>query len=121
MQDNFEAISKTSELVALLESLGISKDADRLQRRKVRTGKAALRGRTKRTGVSVLLVGKDTKNLALASGSMRGIEARDASNLSVLDLAPGGEPARLVIYSESAIAEIGKLHSAHLKVMAMVQ
>ena len=120
MQDNFEAISKTSELVALLESLGISKDADRLQRRKVRTGKAALRGRTKRTGVSVLLVGKDT-NLALASGSMRGIEARDASNLSVLDLAPGGEPARLVIYSESAIAEIGKLHSAHLKVMAMVQ
>ena len=39
---------------------------------------AALRGRTKRTGVSVLLVGKDTKNLALASGSMRDIEARDA-------------------------------------------
>ena len=48
MQDDFEAISKTSELVALLESLGISKDADRLQRRKVRTGKAALRGRTKK-------------------------------------------------------------------------
>ena len=121
VQDNMESISKTSELVALLESLGISEDADRLQNRKVRTGKAALRGRTKKTGVSVLLVAKDTKNLALASGSIRGIEARDASNLSVLDLAPGGEPARLVIYSESAITEIGKLRSAHLDVMAMVQ
>ncbi len=121
VQDNMESISKTSELVALLESLGISEDADRLQNRKVRTGKAALRGRTKKTGVSVLLVAKDTKNLALASGSIRGIEARNSSNLSVLDLAPGGEPARLVIYSESAITEIGKLRSAHLDVMAMVQ
>ncbi len=121
VQDDMESISKTSELVALLKALGISEDTDRLKHRKVRTGKAALRGRTKKTGVSVLLVAKDTKNLALASGSIRGIEARNASNLSVLDLAPGGEPARLVIYSESAITEMDKIHSAHLDVMAMVQ
>ncbi len=121
VEDKMESISKTSEVVALMKSLGISEDADRLQYRKVRTGKAALRGRTKRTGASILLVAKDSTNLVLASGSMRGIEARDASNLSVLDLAPGGEPARLAVYSESAIVELGKIRSVHLEVMARVQ
>ncbi|MDI1495756.1 MAG: ribosomal protein L4 [Cenarchaeum symbiont of Oopsacas minuta] len=121
VQDEIESISKTSDLVALLKSFGISKDIDRLQHRKTRTGKAALRGRTKKTGASILFVAKNSKNLSHASSSIRGIEARDVANLSVLDLAPGGEPARFTIYSESAIADLGKIHSTHIEVMARIK
>jgi len=40
--------------------------------------------------------------------------------LSVLDLAPGGAPIRLVVYSKSALKEIEKIKSPHLELLVNV-
>ena len=119
--DDIEAISKASEITKVLDSLKLTQDVKRLETRKPRTGKSSLRGRSKKVGKSVLFVTKNSANIAKAIGSIPGIEAKNARDLSVLDLAPGSDPIRLTVYSKSAIEEIGKIKSTHLEVMVKKQ
>ena len=107
VSDEIEGVSRTAELAGAISALGLQADRDRLEARKARTGKAALRGRAHKRGRSVLFVVSARGPLARACRSLPGIEAREASQLSVLDLAPGGDPARLVVYSESALRGLG--------------
>ncbi len=95
-------------------------DVDRLKSRRARTGKSSLRGRGKKIGKSVLFVVSNSKKLSNACGSIPGVEARAAKDLSVLDLAPGGVPIRLVVYSKSALKEIEKIKSPHLELLVSV-
>lgn len=119
--DDIESISKASEMTKVLDSLNLAQDVKRLDARKPRTGKSSLRGRSKKVGKSVLFVTKNSTNIAKAIGSIPGIEAKNAKDLSVLDLAPGSDPIRLTVYSKSAIEEIGKIKSTHLEVMVKKQ
>ena len=121
VSDDIESVSKASEISKVLDSLKLSQDVKRLQSRKPRSGKASLRGRSKKVGKSVLFVTKDSSNISKAIGSFPGVEARDAKDLSVLDLAPGSDPIRLTVYSKSALEEIGKIKSIHLEVMVKTQ
>lgn len=108
VSDDIESISKASEIFKVLDSLKLSQDVKRLESRKPRSGKSSLRGRSKKVGKSILFVTKNASNISKAIGSIPGIDARNAKDLSVLDLAPGSDPIRLTVYSKSAIEEIGK-------------
>ena len=92
-------------------------DVDRLKSRKPRTGKSALRGRSTKVGKSILFIVSDSKKLSSACGSIPGVDAQIAKNLSVLDLSPGGVPIRLVVYSKNALKEIEKIKSPHLELL----
>ena len=120
LSDDIEAVSKASEITAILDSLKLADDVKRLKNRKVRSGQSRLRGRTKKVGTSVLFVTGSTASLKQAVGAIPGVQVRSAKDLSVLDLAPGSDPIRLTVYSKSAIKEIGEIQSTHLKVAAMV-
>ena len=121
VSDDIESISKASEITKVLDSLKLSQDVKRLDARKPRSGQSRLRGRSKKVGKSVLFVTKDTANISKAIGALPGVEAINAKDLSVLDLAPGSDPIRLTVYSKSAIEEIGKIKSTHLEVMVKTQ
>jgi large subunit ribosomal protein L4e len=121
VSDDIESISKTSEMIKVLDSLKLSQDVKRLDARKPRSGQSRLRGRSKKVGKSVLFVTIDSSNLTKAIGAIPGVEVKNAKNLSVLDLAPGSDPIRLTVYSKSAIEEIGKIKSTHLEVMVKTQ
>lgn len=121
VSDDIESISKTSEILKVLDSLELSQDIKRLEARKARSGQSRLRGRGKKVGKSVLFVVKDTSKISRAVGALPGVEATIAKDLSVLDLAPGSDPIRLVVYSKSAIEEIGEIRSTHLEVMVRTQ
>ena len=117
ISDEAEGISRAKEMEKMLEALHLSADVDRLRGRKPRTGKSALRGRSKKIGTSVLFVAKSAQKLAKAAGGFPGVSARSARDLSVLDLAPGSSPIRLTVYTRGAIEEIAKIKSAHLELM----
>ena len=117
VSDEIEAVSKASEAVKVLEALNLYPDVQRLEARRARSGKSSLRGRTKKVGRSVLFVAADASNISRAVGALPGVEARSVEGLSVLDLAPGSDPGRLVVYSESAINRIGRIQSRHLEIM----
>ncbi len=121
VSDDIESISRTKDLIQVIDALNLTGDLDRLKNRKSRTGKAALRGRTKKVGKSILFVCSVTDNLSKAASSIPGVDAVSVKNLSVLDLAPGSTLIRLVIYSKSAIEEIAKIKSPHLEVMVKVR
>ena len=121
VSDDIESISKSSEMVKVLESLKLTQDTDRLESRKSRSGQSRLRGRSKKVGKSVLFVTKDDKEVSKAIGALPGVEVKSVKDLSVLDLAPGSHPIRLTVYSKSAIEEIAKIKSTHLEVMVKSQ
>lgn len=121
VSNEIEDISKTKDLLKVLDSLKLLQDVERLAKRKSRTGKSALRGRGKKIGKSVLFVTKSADKIAKACGSIPGVEARAANQISVLDLAPGSDPIRLTVYSKNAIEEISKIKSTHMEIMVKVQ
>jgi large subunit ribosomal protein L4e len=117
VSNDLELISKASEITKVLDDLKLSKDVERLQARKARSGQSSLRGRAKKVGKSVLFVTKDSEKITKACGSIPGVEARSVKDLSVLDLSPGSDPIRLTVYSKAAIEEISKIKSTHLNLM----
>ena len=121
VSDDIESIAKASEITKVLDSLKLTQDVKRLDARKARSGQSRLRGRSKKVGKSVLFVTKDATNISKAIGALPGVEATNAKDLSVLDLAPGSDPIRLTVYSKSAIEEIAKIKSTHLEVMVKTQ
>ena len=108
ISDDIESVTKTKDVLKILDALQLMQDVDRLKSRRPRTGKSALRGRGTKIGKSILFVVSDSKKLSHACGSIPGIDVQTAKNLSVLDLAPGGVPIRLVVYTKNALKETGK-------------
>lgn len=119
--DDIENISNTSKMIKVLDSLNITQDVKRLDNRKKRTGKVALRGRTSKIGKSALFVVSNNEKISNACSSIPGIDTCSAKDLSVLNLAPGGTLIRLTIFSKKAINEISQIKSNHLKLMEILQ
>jgi len=117
ISNDVESVTKTKEVIKILNSLNLMQDVDRLKSRKARTGKSSLRGRSRKIGKSVLFVVSNSKKLSNACGAIPGVEAKSAKDLSVLDLAPGGSPIRLVVYSKGGLKDIEKIKSPHLELL----
>ena len=125
-----EKVSRAPDLAVVLGSLGLDGDVRRLAGRRARSGRPALRGRPKKAGKSVLFVvaggggsgrgGEEDRPapppppLSRAAGSIPGVDVVRAADLSVLDLAPGSEPGRLVVYTPGALGELEETISRSL-------
>ena len=121
MSDDLEKVSKAKEISKVLDALKLSADVARLEKRKARSGRASIRGRSTKIGKSVLFVTKDSKTLSKACGAFPGVDVRSVNDLSVLDLAPGSSLIRLTVYTKSAIEAIGGIKSRHLELMEALQ
>lgn len=121
LHNDIEKVSETKKVIEILKALDLFGDVERLQSRRKRTGKSALRGRGKKVGKSILFVVSNDMPLKKACGSIAGIDVVLAKNLSVLDLAPGADPARLTIYTQNALEELSALTCPRLQVMEVIQ
>lgn len=121
VDDSVSGCATAYEITKLLDALCLTDDMDRLARRKARSGRSSLRGRSKKTGKSVLFVTHDSDSrIHKAVGALPGIDAKSTSQISVLDLAPGGSPARLTIFTKSAISQLSQMiKSTHLDILKM--
>ncbi|VFJ15496.1 50S ribosomal protein L4 [Candidatus Nitrosocosmicus franklandus] len=108
LTDDVENINKTKNLAALLESLGLGRDVERVERSvKKRSGKAKRRGRPSRVGKSVLIVvGNQECDLLKLDDSLPGVSIKSVKDLSIIDLAPGARPIRLTLYSKSSLQSL---------------
>jgi large subunit ribosomal protein L4e len=108
--DDFVSAPKTQDLAEALGKLGLGADLARAKDGiHVRAGMGKLRGRAYRTPRSVLLVTVDGK--APAAMNLAGVDVVAARNLSAEDLAPGGDPGRLTVYTQGAIASIKEAYA----------
>ena len=105
--DEIETVEKTATLASFLENAQLSGELDRLYGGiKSNSGKARLRGRVYRERVGPLFVVTNDRGLGRASHSIPGTDVVRVEDLSILDLAPGGVPGRLTLWTESSLATL---------------
>lgn len=101
----FENISRTREIVTLLEKIGLEQELERIYcRPRVRCGKSKWRGRRLRRRVGPLIVVSNHKaSVVKAASGIPGVDVKTPEKLSIMDLAPGGVPGRLTIWTLPAL------------------
>ena len=106
--DDIETVEKTGELVSFLKKVDLKEELERVDAHvKRNSGKRRLRGRAYRTGAGPLIVVTNDRGVGKAAGGIPGVSVRGVESLSVIDLAPGGVPGRLTLWTESALGALG--------------
>ena len=76
VSDEIESVTKTKNMIKVLDSLNLLQDVRRLDKRKPRTGKSSLRGRGTKIGKSVLFVVAKSEKLSKACKGIPGIDVK---------------------------------------------
>jgi large subunit ribosomal protein L4e len=114
--DSIESITKSRDLVQALLAFGLAEDLSRTGTSKVKGTKNG--SRAKSAGTSALVVVRKGSNVCRLATSIPGIDVKDVDSLSVLDLAPGGKPIRLTVFSKGSLECLEKYgRKDHLLVM----
>jgi large subunit ribosomal protein L4e len=109
IEDDFEKIKKTKEVIEVLQKIGIYSDILRSAHGKhVRAGKGKMRGRRYRIPKSILIVSiKDI--LEKSSNNLSGVDITKPHQLNIEHLAPGGIAGRLTLFTKSALTQLGSV------------
>ena len=108
LEDEFEKVDKTKKALEIFKKIGVYDDILRAGNGKhIRAGKGKGRGRRYRRPKSLLIVTSECSDLKKGIGNLVGVDLVTPENLSVEDLAPGGDPGRLTIITEKALKMMG--------------
>ena len=109
VKDDLESVKTTKEAIEALESIGVYDDVERAKEgRNIRAGRGKMRGRRYRSPRGLLVVLSDECDGGRSIRNLAGAEVVTPKGLNVSILAPGGDPGRLMIVSESALSELGR-------------
>ena len=96
--------SRAARGAEILKALGVWGDVERAARRaRIRAGRGKMRGRRYRNPKSILVVAAKPESVARRFANLPGVDVVPPSQLNAEDLAPGGDPGRLAIFTESAL------------------
>jgi large subunit ribosomal protein L4e len=107
MEDEFEKVDATRDVIEVLTKVGVYDDVQRAWNGKhVRAGMGKLRGRRFRTPKSLLIVVSRKDGIEKGARNLAGVDIVTPRQLNTELLAPGGDPGRLSVFTESAIEEL---------------
>lgn len=107
VDDKFQKIQKTKDVIKTLDKIGIYNDIIRAENGKhIRSGKGKSRGRKYKTPKSLLIVSTEAEILK-SSKNLIGVDVVTPKEINIEHLAPGGDAGRLTVFTKSAIKEIG--------------
>jgi len=107
VDDKFETVKKTKDVIEAFEKIGIYDDILRAANGKhIRAGRGKSRGRKYKTPKSVLIV-SSKEEIEKSSGNLTGVDVIKPSQINIEHLAPGGDAGRLTVITKSALKEIG--------------
>lgn len=113
VDDKIQTIKKTAQIFSILCDLGFEKELDKVKKsKKIRSGKGKRRGRKYKKKRGILIVIKDDFGILKASRNIPGTEVINVEDLSIENLAPGGEPGRLIMWTQSAFNELNNKYEA---------
>ena len=106
VEDKFEDIKKTKDIINALDKIGIYDDVLRAVNGKhIRAGKGKTRGRKYKTPKSILIISKKGE-VQKSSKNLTGVDVVKPEHINIDHLAPGGNAGRLTIITKSALKEI---------------
>ncbi|WP_293032012.1 50S ribosomal protein L4 [Natronococcus sp.] len=107
VSDEFEDLQRTKEVVDFLEAAGLADDIERADEgRSVRSGRGKTRGRKYKQPKSILFVTSSETGPSRAARNLAGADVTTAAEVNAEDLAPGAQPGRLTVWTESALEEV---------------
>jgi len=107
--DDVQTITKTKQAIAVLKKLKAYTEVEKVKSSKtVRAGQGKNRNRRYRQRLGPLVVYKQDKGIVRAFRNVPGVQTMNISRLNLLQLAPGGQVGRFVIWTQSAFEELGK-------------
>lgn len=109
LETQIEQIAKAKEAFELFNKLGLTDELLRAGKRTEKTGRARRRGRTYQKSKGPLVVVSKKCEFMKAAGNIPGVDVVLVTDLNAEVLAPGAEPGRLTLYTESSIEQISKL------------
>lgn len=108
IESGAEAISKTKELHKALITIGLEKELERSDNKKIRAGRGKMRGRRYKQPTGPLIVTSGPCKLLETGCNIPGVDVVTVNSLNAKILAPGGMPGRLTIFTQAAIEKLGK-------------
>ncbi|MBN1156058.1 50S ribosomal protein L4 [Candidatus Woesearchaeota archaeon] len=117
IDDGFEAIQKTKEVVTAFQKLGLKEELKRCSEKNVRAGKGKLRGRKYRRKTGPLIVVSNNSSIIKSGINVPGVDVVNVTSLNAKLLAPGGDVARLTLFTKGAVERMKKesLFTNHIK------
>jgi large subunit ribosomal protein L4e len=109
LSNDVEGISKTKDIIEMLNALGFKDELDRTKEKVKRAGLGKNRARPYKTKKSVLFVVSKRCALNKAAHNISGVDIVTPDHLNAELLAPGTKPGRLTLYTEGAVDEIAKM------------
>lgn len=103
LDDKFELMNKTKNIIDALEKLGLGNELARVEEKKVRAGRGKARGRKYKKKKGPLMVVSKKDKLSQAAANIPGIEVVEVKSLNAELLAPGAKAGRLVLWTNAAI------------------
>jgi len=108
IDNSFEKLKKTKDVVTSLEKLGLTQELERTKEKTVRAGKGKGRGRKYRKKKGPLLVVGNKCDLVKTAKNIPGIDVITVESLNTELLAPGTHPGRLTLYTQNSIERLQK-------------
>lgn len=109
VEGRIEELDRTKKVIDLLKKLKIWSDVERAKEsRTYRAGKGKKRGRKYKHSKSILFVVEKTEKFFKAGRNLEGVDICSVADLNAKVLAPGTNPGRLTVWSESAIKKLGE-------------
>jgi len=107
VDDKFEKIKKTKDVIESLDKIGIYDDVLRATNGKhIRPGRGKTRGRKYKTPKSLLIV-TTNEDIKKSARNLTGVDIVTPDQINIEYLAPGGDAGRLTIFTKSALKTIG--------------
>ncbi len=108
VNDSFEKMSKTKDVLAALHEMGFETELERTAERTIRAGKGTMRGRKYKSKVGPLIVVTEQSPIASSAKNIPGVDIITVKSLNANILAPGAVPGRLTIWTKAAIEQLQK-------------
>ena len=106
VEDKIQSVKKTKEIREILKRIGLSKELERIKKKKVRAGRGKARGRKYKKKIGPLIIITEDKGISKAVKNLTGVHVSRVENLSAEYLAPGAMPGRLAIYTKSSLKKL---------------
>merc|ERR1711865_322890 len=113
ISDGAEAIQKTKQALDMLKKLGCEEELQKVaDSKKVRAGKGKMRNRRYTMRRGPLVVYSEDNGLVRACRNIPGVETANVDSLNLLNVAPGGNFGRFIVWTEGAFKKLNTIYGS---------
>merc|ERR1712178_484956 len=113
VSDGAESLQKTKQAIDMLKKLGCGEELTKVtDSKKVRSGKGKMRNRRYTLRRGPLVIYNEDSGIVRALRNIPGVETASVNALNLLQVAPGGNFGRFIIWTEGAFKKLNEIYGS---------